>query len=92
MSYGVQCRAADGSIFYDSSVAIGGVVAGVYVYGSGSTATLPFPRYIGRQAQIVILSGAPSATDSGVSVSTSAGYPVVTVLDRPTRGFMLVVW
>lgn len=92
MSYGVQCRDSDGSLFYDSSVAVGGVVAGFYVYGPGATATLPFPRYAGRQADIVILSGAPSSADSGVSISFASGYPVVSVADRATRGFMLLVW
>jgi hypothetical protein len=74
--FGVQIFKSDGSLFFDTSVAIGGVFLGTRSYAPTDTATETFPAFAGATPLVTPLVAEGTV---GVAVDTSLGYPRVTV-------------
>lgn len=80
MSFGVQIWDGSGNLVYDSSVAVGGIIADVRVFPAGSAgAVLTYPVYLGRAVEIIPLTADSSSSSYGVVADTDLGYPRVTV-------------
>lgn len=79
MSFGVQIWNSAGVSVYDSSAAVGGVIADVKTYAAGATATLTYPAYPGRSVEIIPLISGNDTANYNVTTDTTLGYPRVTV-------------
>lgn len=91
MAYGVRTYASDGvTVVFDSTTAVGGVVGDYRHYASGASGeTVSYPQFAGL-TPIYIDAGGSSGH---VSVSTSAGYPVITVTGpTPEMAFAMLVY
>jgi hypothetical protein len=90
VSFGLQSFDASGNLIFDSTTAVGGVVADYRTYGPSESATLTYPSFPGATAFLVFLY--PNTTT--VTLDSSLGYPRVTVssgADGPRR-FLLFVY
>jgi hypothetical protein len=84
-----------GSEAWNSSTVSGGVIATIKNYASTDSATLTFPTFAGRNAQIVhFLPGMSMGVGApNVALDFSLGYPRVTVSTAAVRRkFALVVY
>lgn len=91
MSDGVRIWASDGTtILFDSLTAVGGVVADYRYYPAGSAGgTISYPQWAGFSCYLMDAGG----SGNNVSLSTSAGYPVITVVaPSSAMAFTLVVY
>jgi hypothetical protein len=90
MTFGVQIADTAGSVIWDSTTVVGGMIADFRSYASGAAGeTISYPQWAGYTA-FLIVSG--SATATTISLATSAGYPVVTVISGGYQTFALGVY
>lgn len=76
MAYGAQIFDAFGALLWDSTTAVGGVVGDYRQYASGAPGeTINYTQWAGLSAMLIDCGNSGEYT----SLSTSAGYPVVTV-------------
>ena len=90
MSFGVQTFDSSGVLQFDSLTAVGGVFGDFQKFAAGqSGTTFSYPQWAGLSAYLVDCGNAAPY----ISLSTSAGYPVVTVTTPATAmSFALVVF
>lgn len=89
MAYGLQINDASGTLVWDSTTVNGGLVIDCREFASGvSGGTFSYSSWAGHTA-FILTNNDPAL----VSLSTSAGFPVVTVADSATiyRSFALCV-
>ena len=91
MTYGLRTYNSSGVLQFDSTTAVGGVVATIQNVAAGTTGyTLNFPQWAGRAGFLLFYdNNAPFYT----SLSFASGYPVVTVSTCPSfMSFVLYIY
>lgn len=90
MTYGVQTFDASGTLLWDSTTAIGGVFGDYQQFASGASGTtLNYPQWAGLSAYLLDCGNAAPY----MTLSTGAGYPIVTVTSPAgPMAFALVVY
>lgn len=89
MTFGVQTFDASGGLVWDSSVAVGGIVADSRQVASGVSTTFTYPAYAGRTPFLI---GLLDTTPASITVDTTLGYPRVSVASAGiARRFILAV-
>ena len=90
MAFGIQTFNEIGLLVWDSTTALGGVVADYQEYAASSSGVLVYPSFAGRTAFVVPVLDLVTGT---VSVDSLLGYPRVTITSAALlRRFMLVVF
>lgn len=91
MTFAVQTFDATGALMWDSTTAGGGVAADYQQFAAGfGGATLSYPQWAGFSAFLMDGYG-NGYGQSYTSLSTSSGYPVVTVSSGSPAAFSFVL-
>lgn len=92
-AYGVQIFRDNGTVWWDSRTVLGGIVADVLVFAAGESGSKDYTAFPGRSIRIVHLPGYSALTAIGITTSTSAGYPSVSVATAGgIRQFLVVIF
>jgi hypothetical protein len=91
VTFGFQIFDTSGSLLWDSTTAMGGVAADYQQYSAGfSGTTLSYPQWAGFSA-FILDAGGNGYGQSLTSLSTSSGYPVVTVSSGAPAAFSFIL-